>query len=371
MKIRIAFLIPTLGKGGAERVLLTLTRNLDTSRFEVYIFCLNKSGELLVHAEPSITICNLDCPRAYLAFFSIRKHIKQYKPHILVSWLGNLNAILSFFIPFLPTSTLYMCRESNIPTIFNKQYRFPSVFNFLYRFMGRYQSIICQTKAMATDLVKNFQVKEEKIHVIGNPVKISENIQQLPEKDQHFLHPGDKVLLFVGRFSQEKGLDRLLSLIKIIKDGYKLFLVGYGPYEKTIKSTIEEHKLDDRIRIVTDCNDPSAYYAKADCIVMTSYVEGMPNVLLEAFSWGCPAVVYKTLGGVQDIITNETGIYISPGSNMDIDGLMDVIVSVCNDTETFNRAGIIQWVRQHHGTDMIVTKYMETFEFEWQRKKKK
>jgi hypothetical protein len=70
------------------------------------------------------------------------------------------------------------------------------------------------------------------------------------------------------------------------------------------------------------------------------------------------------------MITKETGIYISPGSNLDIDDLMAVIVSVCNDTETFKRTGIIQWVRQHHGLDVIVTKYMETFEFEWQRKKR-
>ena len=371
-KIRLAFIIPTLDKGGAERVLLTLVNNLDKSRFEIFIFCLKRRGGLLPFADPSITICDLDCPRAYLALFKVRKYVRLHQPDILISWLGNLNAILAFFKPFLPKKVIYMCRESNIPTLYNKHYRVPFVFDFLYRFMNRYQAIICQTNAMKKDLVDNFHVNSGKIHVIGNPVKAFNKTYEMPDRVGSFLKVSDKLLLFVGRFSKEKGLDRLLSFIRILPPGYQLILVGYGPGEKMISLAIEEAKLEEQVLIVNNCNDPTPYYAKADCIVMTSYVEGMPNVLLEAFSGGCPAVVYKTEGGVREIITRENGIYITPESAAGIEEFRDSIISVCQNPGQYNRGRIIEWVSQNHGVKVIGEKYMEIFssQFEHGRKKK-
>jgi glycosyltransferase involved in cell wall biosynthesis len=367
-KIRLAFLIPNLEKGGAERVLVNLVNNLDLKRFQVFIFCLKKKGALLPFVNPSVTILDLDCPRAYFSYFTIRKHLKQYTPHILVSWLGNLNAILGSFMPFLPKSTIYMCRESNIPSIYNKQYRLPFLFNFLYRFMNRYESIICQTTSMKRDLVENFGVKANKIRVIANPVTIREKAADIPIHVRTFLREPGKVMLFVGRFSKEKGIDRLVQVIGMMPAGYKLLIVGYGQYENEIQAAIEENHIQENVLIINDCNDPSPYYAIADCIVMTSYVEGMPNVLLEAFSWGCPAVVYKTEGGVEELITKENGIYI--GTKSDITELRDSIISVCENGR-LSKTKIIEWVGQSHGVKRIVNEYMDIFWFEWNKNRRK
>jgi len=367
-KIRLAFLIPNLEKGGAERVLVNLVNNLDHKRFQVFIFCLKKKGGLLHLVDPAVTVCDLNSPRAYFSYFSIRKHIKKHKPHIVAGWLGNLNAILAFFIPLLPKSTIFMCRESNIPSIYNKQYRLPWLFNFLYRFMNRYQSIICQTSSMKRDLVENFNVDQGRIRVIANPVTIRHKAADLPPSVRNFLATPSKIMLFVGRFSREKGIDRLLQVMSLMPAGYKLLVVGYGAYEHMIKEAITEHHLENRVLIINDCSDPSPYYAVADCIVMTSYVEGMPNVLLEAFSWGCPAVVYQTQGGVEEMITKENGIYI--GTKADIQELRDSIISVCENGR-LSKTKIIEWVGKSHGVNRIVNEYMDIFWHEWHKGRKR
>jgi glycosyltransferase involved in cell wall biosynthesis len=366
-RIRLAFIIANLEKGGAERVLVNLVNNLDVKKFAIGIFCLKQKGELLDFVKSSIKVYDLNCPRGYLAYFKIKKAINEFEPDILISWLGNVNAILAFFIPFLPRKVVYVCRESSIPSFFNRHYRFPFVFDFLYRFMNRYQTIICQALAMRNDLINNFNVKAEKINIIRNPVLIRNVAEGIPAEIKSFLDNSDKTLIFVGRFSKEKGIDRLLDLIKLIPTNYRMILVGYGPEEERIISEIRTYDLDNKVKIVNDCNDPSPYYKEADCIVMTSIIEGMPNVLLEAFSWGCPAVVYKTEGGVSEIITEENGLYISGNSDVNMEELMKSIIDVC-ESEKYNREVIIEWTRQNFGVEKIMNMYEKLFESEVRKK---
>lgn len=366
-KIQLAFLIANLEKGGAERVLTNLVNNLDSEKFEVCIFCLKQKGELLNFVKKSIKVCDLDCPRGYLAYFKIRKAIREFKPDIFVSWLGNVNAILAFLIPFLPKKVVYMCRESSIPSVFNKHYRFPFLFDFLYRFMNKYEAIICQSNAMRNDLVDNFNVRTEKIRVIRNPVLIRNEAEEIPDEIKSFLDKSGKTLIFVGRFSKEKGTERLSELLKFIPANYRMILVGYGPEEDRIAAEIRAFNLDNQVRIVNNCNDPSPYYKRADCIVMTSIIEGMPNVLLEAFSWGCPAVVYKTEGGVKEVITEENGLYIPGNSEVSTEELMKSIVNVC-ESKKYKRQAIIEWTRQNFGLEKIMSMYENLFENELQKK---
>jgi glycosyltransferase involved in cell wall biosynthesis len=120
---------------------------------------------------------------------------------------------------------------------------------------------------------------------------------------------GSPQLLFVGRFSASKGvpdLVRALPLIAAELPRAKLALVGYGPEEDRIRSTVETEGVGDRVTFLgrAAAGDIPAIMASADLLVLPSIrVEGLGVVLLEALGSGTP-VVGSDVGGIPDIISD-------------------------------------------------------------------
>ncbi|MEN8164620.1 MAG: glycosyltransferase [Acidobacteriota bacterium] len=122
---------------------------------------------------------------------------------------------------------------------------------------------------------------------------------------------GRPQILFVGRFSENKGISDLVRAMVIIgaeMPEARLALVGFGPDEDRIRSTIAAVGLGDRVTILgrVSRDDIPAHMASADLLVLPSIkVEGLGVVLLEALASGTP-VVGTDVGGIPDII--EDGV---------------------------------------------------------------
>lgn len=122
---------------------------------------------------------------------------------------------------------------------------------------------------------------------------------------------GAPQILFVGRFSENKGVPDLVRAMPIIAaelPGARLALVGFGPDEARIRSTIHAEGVEDRVtmlgRVAGD--EIPAHMASADLLVLPSIkIEGLGVVLLEALASGTP-VVGSDVGGIPDII--EDGV---------------------------------------------------------------
>jgi len=122
---------------------------------------------------------------------------------------------------------------------------------------------------------------------------------------------GSPQMLFVGRFSKNKGITDLVRAMPSIAaalPGAHLALVGFGPDEDRIRSTIAAEGMGDRVTIVGRVagGEIPAYMASADLVVLPSIrIEGLGVVLLEALASGTP-VVGSDIGGIPDII--EDGV---------------------------------------------------------------
>ena len=135
---------------------------------------------------------------------------------------------------------------------------------------------------------------------------------------------GTPQILFVGRFTENKGVTDLVRAMKLISerlDRARLALVGFGPAEDSIRRTIENEGLDDRVTIMgrVSRDEIPAHMASADLLVLPSLkVEGLGVVLLEALASGTP-VVGTRVGGIPDIISDGvTGLLCHPGDPQNI-----------------------------------------------------
>ncbi|HIK43413.1 MAG TPA: glycosyltransferase family 1 protein [Leptolyngbyaceae cyanobacterium M65_K2018_010] len=113
-------------------------------------------------------------------------------------------------------------------------------------------------------------------------------------------HPEAPLLLYIGRLSAEKEIDRIKPVLQAIP-GARLALVGDGPY----RAELEAHFADTPTHFVGYLagEDLAAAYASADAFVFPSRTETLGLVLLEAMAAGCPVVAANS-GGIPDIVTD-------------------------------------------------------------------
>jgi glycosyltransferase involved in cell wall biosynthesis len=125
------------------------------------------------------------------------------------------------------------------------------------------------------------------------------------------LGDGHPQIIFVGRFSESKGVTDLVRAMPMIAaqlPNVRLAVVGYGPDEGRIRSTIDEQRVGDLVSIIGPVarGEIPARLASADLLVLPSVkIEGLGVVLLEALASGTP-VVGTDAGGIPDII--EDGV---------------------------------------------------------------
>jgi glycosyltransferase involved in cell wall biosynthesis len=146
---------------------------------------------------------------------------------------------------------------------------------------------------------------------------------------------GNNNLITVSRFSAEKGIFDLIDVVEIvIKDisDIKLNLIGDGSLFDEVYNVIKNKKLEDNIRLLgyRESDDVYSYLSNSSLYVMTSFTESFGIVLLEAFSFGVPAIAFDSANGACEIITSEN-VFLIP--NRDKNMMAKTIVKYLNDKE--------------------------------------
>lgn len=125
-------------------------------------------------------------------------------------------------------------------------------------------------------------------------------------------HPESKVLLYVGRLSAEKEIERIKPVLEAIPES-RLALVGDGPH----RWALEKHFAGTPTHFVgyLTGKELGAAFASADAFIFPSRTETLGLVLLEAMASGCPVVASRS-GGITDIVTDGINGYLfDPGSD--------------------------------------------------------
>jgi glycosyltransferase involved in cell wall biosynthesis len=126
---------------------------------------------------------------------------------------------------------------------------------------------------------------------------------------------------YIGRLSAEKGIQNFVEALPIIIDRYqdlKIIIGGDGPLKNDVKNSLEKQNISDHVTIYSWIAHDSLpnYFNKLRLIVLPSYTEGLPNIMLEAMACGTP-VLATAVGAIPDVIRDgETGFIMennSPG----------------------------------------------------------
>jgi L-malate glycosyltransferase len=166
------------------------------------------------------------------------------------------------------------------------------------------------------DLIKTFDYPREKTSVIrrGIPLRVvnKEDVYKI-RKELNF-SDSDEIVVHIGNFSPEKNHSFLLDVFSKIKTSHpniKLVCVGNGITYSNIQEKIIENNLEKTVFLLGFRKDIPEILAASKVFVLSSIVEGVPGVILEAASQRTPSVS-TNVGGVQEVLYDgETGFVIN------------------------------------------------------------
>lgn len=128
---------------------------------------------------------------------------------------------------------------------------------------------------------------------------------------------GDAIsIVYVGRIDIRKGLRELVEAVvsvRLQQPDVQLYLVGTGPDRNLIQERIKSFDAESYIHLQGACapGDVPLWMAASDLVTLPSYMEGCPNVVLEALACGRP-VVATAVGGIPEILNEECGCLVAP-----------------------------------------------------------
>lgn len=189
--------------------------------------------------------------------------------------------------------------------------RFRTIRPMLRHALNRATKVIAVTQSLK-DVMIDLGCEAEKIAVIGNGIDtVKFNRQPRSVARRKLGLPADRaILLAVGNLTENKGVRILIDAIlrlRVRRPDVLLVIAGAGPHRARLQRQIQDHKLEDNVRLAGSIPhaELAAWYSAADVFCLASLREGCPNVVMEAMACGCPVVATRA-GGIPDMVSSPS-----------------------------------------------------------------
>jgi glycosyltransferase involved in cell wall biosynthesis len=196
------------------------------------------------------------------------------------------------------------------------------------------------------------------------PILPEQEVKQFVRK---YFNPDEKIVLFVGRASYEKGVQVLVDACKYLKSKCKVVIITAGPLLEEIKSQASAYSGLLEVIPGLGYDETRKYYARSSVIIIPSvWLENFCLVGLEAYA-NIKPVIGSRIGGIKDWLKeNETGWFFEPGNARDLAAKIDQALA---DPERLSRMGRAAYDRvcKYYNAKLYLSRLLTIYEKEINR----
>jgi glycosyltransferase involved in cell wall biosynthesis len=314
-RVKICYVIDNLAFRGGERVFAQLATHIDCSRYEVIVAC-SPGGPFVERLEAAgvpVVAVNMRPQFNPIAVAQLAAFLRRWRPDIVHCQgrgdpYGRIAARLAGAPIVISTAAAIVSRYW-----VNSRWR-----KLMYRAIDRATDplvdhwIVLNQRSVEV-LQEDHKVALQRISIIPNGIEVEcfrpETTDGGKLRRELGLGPEAQLIGAVGRLVWEKGFDTLIAAMPaILKEHPQAHLViaGDGELGPALRSQAEQLGIASRCHLLGYRSDVPDVLAALDLFVLSSLVEGMPMVLLEAMASGKPVVATRipgTMGLVEDEVS--------------------------------------------------------------------
>lgn len=301
---RVVFVLPTLLAGGAERVLITLMNGLDRRYFVPELVVLSERGPLRDWVAPDTPVHSLGNVRVRGSLVKLTRTLNEISPDIVVSTMAAMNYAVLMVKPFLKKKPRLIVREAVVPSSIAENQRTPWLVRKAYQALYPGADLVLSPAQCIIDEFESYLGMPTKNHaLLHNPVDIARLRRGAP---QELFAAGDRAtttrFICAGRLHEQKGFDRLIAALpRMAHENWTLNILGVGEQQEMLQKLISSLGLQDKVTLDGLIKNPWPQIGAADCFLLPSRWEGLPNVVLESLACGTPVIGMDEAGGIAEI----------------------------------------------------------------------
>lgn len=300
-KKNILIMVGKLNNGGQERVAVNLANNLSEKHNVIMIVSslekvdYNYEGKIIVIKE----LKSLKFIKNIIGLRKLRKIKKE----------NNITHTISFGYKYNLFTLLSKVKEKNIITMrINLNYHKDDKFMYKHFIFKKADVIVPVSKYIEEQLINEYNVSKNKINTIYNFYE-KEKIEKLSKEKLN--EDLSNTVISVGRLHEQKGYHNLIkSFSKVVKEipDAKLIILGRGILEESLNELIKTLNLEKNIKLYGFKENPYKYMKNSKIFVLSSFYEGLPNVVLEAMACGLPIISTDGDSGSREILAPNTKV---------------------------------------------------------------
>lgn len=318
--MRILQCIWQVGRGGAEKQLVYLTRGLVRRGSDVHVAIVRRevlAGEL---ERAGAGIHELGGskhdPRVFLRLVKL---IRFVRPDVMNTWLTAMDIVGG--LAAVATSIPWALSERSAAAAYP-----PSVLNRVRDVAGRRaHAIIANSEGGAG--YWRARRGDRGIFVVPNVTAADEADSSGYQPGDLSLESGEKVVLFVGRLSPEKNIPTIIAAAAqaMRKREFLFVICGEGPLRGELEALAVHHGIGDRTHFIGAVDSVFPWMKRADVLVAASAFEGSPNVVQEAIACRTPLVL-GDMEAYRSAVNGDTARWVDRNSPASVAaGIVDVL----------------------------------------------
>lgn len=315
--MKVCVVTPLFALSGVPLAQLKFARALAAAGHDVDLIIGHINHGYILPELSGINVMVWDVSRVIQMLIPMARYLKKNRPDAVFSAEDHLNGIV-LLAALISRSKAKISGSSRV-TPFDTYSSIPFTKRwvlklFMRAMMPRANALTCVSK----DMVDQYrQVFRSPPHTcIYNIVDDGDSKRKMSEPlvDEWFLSENEPMLVAAGRLAPWKGFpDLILAMKEVVKSrSAKLAILGDGPMREELQALIDELGLSDVVKLYGYVENPLKYFCQADVFVLSSYVEGLPNVLVEAMMCGCTPVSTDCPTGPREVLHDGKYGYLVP-----------------------------------------------------------